>query len=72
MSLTERVRKGVQTEMTIQTVRVTTELFLPDSELRALLKLEREDIIMAVRRAEATRGLDLGGFLVTVLKGDRK
>ena len=60
-----------QQDMTIQTVRVTTELFLPDSELRVLLKLEREDIIMSVRR-EIRRGLDLGGFLVTVLKGDKR
>ena len=60
--------------MTIQTLRVTTEQFLPDSEIRKLLGLELEDIILGVKRCTVNHQagkIDLQGFLVTVLRGQR-
>ena len=62
----------------IQTLRITEDVFLPDSELRALLKLGREDIILHVERKRATfylkghvRGqpMDLEGTIVTIYRG---
>ena len=61
--------------MTIQTLRVTTEHFLPDSEIRKLLGLQLEDIILGVKRCTVGHragNIDLQGFLITVLKGDTK
>lgn len=64
----------------IQTVRITEDVFLPDSELRALLKLEREDIILRVERKTGmfhlkgqARGqaLDLSGTIVTIYRGEK-
>ena len=65
----------------IQTMRVTEDIFLPDSELRALLKLGPEDIILKVERNTRpfhlkgqVRGqaLDLQGCIVTVYRGEKR
>lgn len=61
--------------MTGQPIRVTTEQFLPDAEIRKLLGLEREDIILEIKRCTVGHragNIDLQGFLVTVLKGKAK
>lgn len=60
----------------VQSVRTTEELFLPDSQLREVLGLEPNDIILDIKRASAGYGkrqrLDLAGCLVTILKGDKR
>lgn len=62
----------------VQTVRVTEEVFLPDSELRTLLHLGPQDIILRVDRKSGmfhlkgqARGqaMDLQGTLVTIYRG---
>ena len=62
----------------VQTVRVTEEVFLPDSELRTLLHLGPQDIILRVERQGGmfhlkgqARGqaMDLQGTLVTIYRG---
>ena len=64
----------------VQTVRVTEEVFLPDSELRTLLRLGPLDIILRVDRKSSmfhlkgqARGqaMDLQGTLVTIYRGTR-
>ena len=64
----------------VLTVRVTEEVFLPDSELRTLLKLGPQDIILRVARQVdmfhlkgQARGqaMDLQGTLVTIYRGTR-
>lgn len=60
---------------TIQSIRTTEELFLPDPQLRALLGLKSSDIILEVKRASAGYGkrqqLDLAGCLIVVLRGEK-
>ena len=56
--------------MTIQTLRVTTEMYMiPDSEIRKLLNLTKTDIILSVRRAFEHPNMK-ADILVTVAKGD--
>lgn len=59
-----------------QTIRITEDIFLPDSELRTLLKLGPRDIILRVERNTAMfhakggtgQGLDLQGTVITVYR----
>lgn len=62
----------------VQTVRVTEEVFLPDSELRTLLRLGPSDIILRVDRKSGmfhlkgqARGqaIDLQGTIITIYRG---
>mgnify|MGYP001599709946 FL=1 len=64
----------------VQTVRVTEEVFLPDSELRTLLHLGLQDIILRVDRSSSTfylkgqargQAMDLQGTLVMIYRGTR-
>lgn len=64
----------------IQTMRVTEDIFLPDAELRALLKLGPEDIILRVERKTGMfhlkghvkdQGMDLHGTIITVYRGEK-
>ena len=65
----------------IQTMRVTEDMFLPDSDLRVLLKLDPTDIILSVERhrqgfylkgASKDQAIDLQGCVVTVYRGEKR
>lgn len=66
--------------MPVQVMRVTEDVFLPDSDLRTLLKLGPEDIILRVDRNTRPfhlkgqvkgQALDLQGCIVTVYRGEK-